>query len=590
MVRASGPRTAPGRVNPSEGRMTSDPKRAKEDDGPGRFIDEIVERDLAAKTYSRPLMTRFPPEPNGYLHIGHAKSICLNFGLATLSPDGRCNLRFDDTNPETEETEYVESIKADVRWLGFDWGEREYYASDYFEKLYEYAEKLIRDGKAYVDGQTLEQIRENRGDYHRPGKPSPDRDRPAEESLDLFRRMRKGEFDEGRYVLRARGDMASKDIKMRDPLMYRIRKVPHHRTGTAWSIYPMYDWAHGLSDAIEGVTHSICTLEFQNHRPLYEWFLDAAGIVEPPKQIEFARLNLTYTVLSKRKLSELVSGGHVTGWDDPRMPTLAGLRRRGVPPEALRSFCDRIGVARKDGVVDVGLLEHEIREQLNATTRRVMGVLRPLKVVITNFPEGETVELTAPYDTEDPSKGSRVVPLTREVFIERDDFMEVPAKKWFRLAPGAEVRLRHACLVTCNEVVKDAAGEVVELRCSWDPASRGGNAPDGRKVKGTIHWVSAAHAVDAEVRLYDRLFVAETPGEREGTTYLDDLNPESLTVLRDAKLEPSLASARPGDRVQFERLGYFTADTKDTRDGRPAWNRTITLKDSWAKIASRDGA
>ncbi len=570
-------------------RAEARPRRAGEDEGPGRFIDEIVEKDLAEGVYHRPLMTRFPPEPNGYLHIGHAKSICLNFGIAALHPDGRCNLRFDDTNPETEETEYVESIKADVRWLGFDWGDREYYASNYFEKLYDFAEKLIRDGKAYVDGQSQEQIRENRGDYHRPGKNSPDRDRSAEENLDLFRRMRAGEFDEGRYVLRAKGDMASRDVKMRDPLMYRIRKVPHHRTGTKWCIYPMYDWAHGLSDAIEGVTHSICTLEFQNHRPLYEWFLAAAGIEEPPKQIEFARLNLTYTVLSKRKLSELVSGAHVEGWDDPRMPTLAGLRRRGVPPEAIRSFCDRIGVARKDGVVDVGLLEYEIRERLNATAPRVMGVLRPLKVVITNFPEGEALELDAPYDPEDPSKGSRKVPLTREIYIERDDFMEVPMKKWFRLAPGAEVRLRSACLITCDEVVKDAAGEVVELRCTWDPESRGGSSPDGRKVKGTIHWVSAERALDADVRLYDRLFSAENPGEREGSSYLDDLNPDSLTVLRDAKLEPSLANAKPGERYQFERLGYFCADTKDTRDGRPVWNRTITLKDSWAKIAQRGG-
>ncbi len=576
--------------------MSADPKRRthetptkREDEGPGRFVDEIVERDLREGRFHRPLTTRFPPEPNGYLHIGHAKSICLNFGLATLAPDGRCNLRFDDTNPETEETEFVKSIEADVRWLGFDWGEREHFASDYFPKLYEYAEKMIREGKAYVDSQSQEAIREGRGDYHRPGVASPFRERPIEESLDLFRRMRDGEFADGAHVLRAKGDMASKDVKMRDPVMYRIRKVPHHRTGTAWSVYPMYDWAHGLSDAIEGVTHSICTLEFQNHRPLYEWFLAQVGIEEPPKQIEFARLNLTYTVLSKRKLSELVSGGHVSGWDDPRMPTLAGMRRRGIPAEAIRAFCDRIGVARKDGVVDVGLLEHEIREHLNATAPRVMGVLRPLKVVITNFPEGEVERFEALYDPEDASKGRREVPFTRELYIERDDFMEVPMKKWFRLAPGAEVRLRNACLVTCNEVVKDAAGEVVELRCTWDPASRGGNAPDGRKVKGTIHWVSAAHAIDAEVRLYDRLFVAENPtDERLGGSYLDRLNPASLEVVSGAKLEPSLAGAEPGARYHFERLGYFCVDRDLAAGGKPVWNRTITLKDSWSKLAQRE--
>jgi glutaminyl-tRNA synthetase len=584
MFRPIGPA---GSISEASGTMSADPKRTKQDDsGPGRFIDEIVERDLEAGAYHRPLMTRFPPEPNGYLHIGHAKSICLNFGLATLHPDGRCNLRFDDTNPEREDTEYVESIKTDVRWLGFDWGEREYFASDYFEKLYEYAEELIRDGKAYVDSQSPDDIRQNRGDYHRPGKASPFRDRTPEENLGLLRRMREGEFDDGAHVLRAKGDMASKDVKMRDPVMYRIRKVAHHRTGTAWSIYPMYDWAHGLSDAIEGVTHSICTLEFQNHRPLYEWFLAQVGIEEPPKQIEFARLNLTYTVLSKRKLAELVAGGHVSGWDDPRMPTLAGMRRRGIPPEAIRAFCERIGVARKDGVVDVSLLEHEIRERLNATSPRVMGVLRPLKVVITNFAEGEVEHFEAAYDPEDASKGSRRVPFTRELYIERDDFMEVPRKKWFRLAPGAEVRLRNACLITCEEVVKDDAGEVVELRCTWDPASRGGSAPDGRKVKGTLHWVSAEHAIDAEVRLYDRLFDAENPtDEAHGGSYLDRLNPASLEVLTGAKLEPSLASAKPGERYQFERLGYFCLDA--IREGKPVWNRPNPLKDGGAKIAQR---
>ncbi|NLY93904.1 MAG: glutamine--tRNA ligase/YqeY domain fusion protein [Myxococcales bacterium] len=553
------------------------------DSKPGRFVDEIVLEDLARDTFGRPLLTRFPPEPNGYLHIGHAKSICLNFGVAALHPDGRCNLRFDDTNPAAEDEEFVEAIQEDVRWLGFQWNGEVKFASDYFEQLYEWAEKLIREGKAYVDSQSLEQIRENRGNFYKPGIPSPDRDRSVEENLDLFRRMRAGEFEEGQYVLRAKIDMQSKDLKLRDPVMYRIRKVPHHRTGDEWCIYPMYDWAHGQSDAIEGITHSICTLEFQNHRGLYEWFLEALGIEKPPKQIEFARLNLTYTVLSKRKLQQLVEGGHVSGWDDPRMPTLAGMRRRGVPPAAIRNFCDRIGVSRKDGVVDVGLLEHEIREELNRTAPRRMAVLRPLRVVIENFPEGEALEVEVQNNPERPEEGTRKLLFTREVFIERDDFMEVPMKKWFRLSPGAEVRLRGACIIRCNEVVKDASGEIVELRCTWDEQSKGGAPADGRKIKGTLHWVSAAHAVDAEVRLYDRLFHSENPAGEEN--FLEHLNPESLEVIEGAKLEPSLGELAVGEVVQFERLGYFARDRESTADGRPVFNRTITLKDSWAKIA-----
>jgi glutaminyl-tRNA synthetase len=556
-----------------------------QDSGPGRFVDEIVLDDLSRGAFGRPLLTRFPPEPNGYLHIGHAKSICLNFGVAALSPDGRCNLRFDDTNPVAEDEEFVESIQRDVRWLGFEWNGEARYASDYFEQLYQWAERLVVEGKAYVDSQSLDEIREGRGSFHRPGVPSPYRDRSVEENLDLFRRMRAGEFDEGAHVLRANIDMQSKDLKLRDPLMYRIRKARHHRTGDAWCIYPMYDWAHGQSDAIEGVTHSICTLEFQNHRGLYEHFHAALGFDRPPKQIEFARLNLTYTVLSKRRLQQLVEGGHVSGWDDPRMPTLAGMRRRGVPPAAIRNFCDRIGVSRKDGVVDVGLLEHEIREELNRTAPRRMAVLRPLRVVLENLPEDGAFEVELLDNPERPDEGKRAVTFTRELFIERDDFMEVPMKKWFRLSPGAEVRLRGACIIRCEEVVKDEAGEIVELRCTWDEASKGGAAADGRKVRGTLHWVSAAHAVDARVRLYERLFHSENPAGEED--FLEHLNPESLEVLEAAKLEPSLEALRPGEVVQFERLGYFARDEDDAEDGRPAFNRTITLKDSWAKIAKK---
>jgi len=561
---------------------------ARRDDGPPNFIEDIVREDLAAGRNGGRLMTRFPPEPNGYLHIGHAKAICLNFGIAALAPHGACNLRFDDTNPSTEDVEYVESIKNDIRWLGFEWGEHEYYASDYFEQLYQMALELVRQGKAYVDSQSPEEIRKNRGDFHRPGVDSPHRARSVDDNLDLFQRMRAGEFAEGEHVLRALIDMRSPDVKLRDPLMYRIVKTPHHRTGAEWPIYPIYDWAHGQSDAIEGITHSLCSLEFQNHRPLYDWFLRQLPFEQPPRQIEFARLALTFTVLSKRRLQQLVEGGHVSGWDDPRMPTLAGMRRRGVTPEAVRSFCDRIGVARKDGIVDVGLLEHAVREDLNRRCLRRMGVLRPLRVVIDNYPEGEVEELEAANHPEDPAQGSRRVPFSRVVYIERDDFMEDPPKKWFRLAPGREVRLRHACLITCVDVVKDDAGEVVELRCTWDPESRGGTPADGRKVKGTLHWVSVEHAVEAEVRLYDRLFNREDPMEEEGDDFLRHLNEESLQVLASCWVEPALASAKPGTRLQLERIGYFCVDSQDSRPGHLVLNRTISLKDAWARIAARE--
>jgi glutaminyl-tRNA synthetase len=548
-------------------------------DGPGNFIEDLVEGELSAKPGAA-IVTRFPPEPNGYLHIGHAKSICLQFGLAAKF-GGKCNLRFDDTNPETEDVEYVESIQNDIRWLGFAWENRLYFASDYFEKLYELAVRLIKDGKAYVDDRSLEEIRQTRGDFYKPGEDSPHRHRSAEENLDLFERMRKGEFADGSHVLRAKIDLASPDVKLRDPVMYRIRRVAHHRTGDAWCIYPMYDWAHGQSDAIEGVTHSICTLEFINHRGLYQWFLDALAFSPQPKQIEFAKLNLTYTVMAKRKLKQLVEAKVVGGWDDPRMPTLAGLRRRGYTPEAIRKFCDRVGVSTRDGIVDVTLLEHALREDLNARSPRVMAVLRPLKVVIENFPEGRVETFDAPFDPEKPDGPSRKVPLTRVLYVEREDFMEVPAKKWFRLAPGQEVRLRYACLITCTSVVKNDAGAVVELRCSWDPASLGGAAPDGRKVKGTIHWVSADHAVTAEVRLYDRLFREENPLKDKDVDFTQFINPGSLETLHGCRLEPSLATAKPLDRLQFERLGYFCVDP-DSKPGALVFNRTISLRDSWA--------
>jgi glutaminyl-tRNA synthetase len=554
------------------------------------FIEEIVEADNASGKHGGRVLTRFPPEPNGYLHIGHAKSICLNFGLAAKY-GGATNLRFDDTNPVKEDVEYVDSIREDVRWLGFDW-KGEHYASDYFSFLYDYAEYLIQQGKAYVCDLSEAEIREYRGNFHVPGKASPYRDRTPEENLDLFRRMKAGAFPDGSRVLRAKIDMASGNMNLRDPLMYRIRRAHHHRTGDAWCLYPMYDYAHGVSDAIETITHSICTLEFEDHRPLYDWFLeqDVEGrfFQRPlPRQIEFARLNLTYTVMSKRRLLLLVQEGHVKAWDDPRMPTICGLRRRGYTPESLRAFAERVGVAKRDTVIDVGLLEFAIREDLERKAPRALAVLRPLKLVIENLAEGEVHWLTLPNHPDDPTFGTRQVPFGREVFIERDDFREEAPKKWFRLAPGAEVRLKGACLVRCTGVVKNAAGEVVELRCTWDPASLGGDAPDGRKVKGTLHWVSAAHAVPAEIRLYDRLFTAEDPMDvPEGGDWRDTLNPESLEVLAGARVEPALAGAAPGTRIQFERLGYFCADP-DGRPGAPVFNRTVGLKDSWTKIEAR---
>jgi glutaminyl-tRNA synthetase len=552
------------------------------------FIQEIMEADLAEQKHGGRVLTRFPPEPNGYLHIGHAKSICINFGLARQY-GGSTNLRFDDTNPTREEVEYVDSIREDVRWLGFDWA-GEHYASDYFQFLYDYAEYLVQTGKAYVCDLDDEAIREYRGNFFKAGQNSPYRDRSVEENLTLFRAMRAGEFPDGSRVLRARIDMQSPNMNMRDPLMYRIRRVHHHRTGHAWPIYPMYDFAHGVSDAIERITHSICTLEFEDHRPLYEWFLeqdtDGQFFRRPlPRQIEFARLNLTYTVMSKRRLLELVKEGHVAGWDDPRMPTITGLRRRGYTPESIRAFADKVGVAKRDMVADVGLLEHCVREDLAAKARRAMAVLRPLKVVIENLAEGEVHWLDVANHPEDAALGRRKVPFSRELYIEREDFQEVPPKKWFRLAPGAEVRLKNACLVRCTQVIKDAAGEVVELRCSWDPASLGGDAPDGRKVKGTLHWVSAAHAVKAEVRLYDRLFTAKDPMDvPEGSDWRAGINPDSCEVLAGAWLEPALGAAKPLEHFQFERLGYFVMD-QDSRPGAPVCNRTVGLKDSWAKTA-----
>jgi len=547
------------------------------------FIEQIIADDLARGKHDR-VHTRFPPEPNGYLHIGHAKSICLNFGLAEQF-GGLCNLRFDDTNPIKEEQEYIDSIKEDVRWLGFDWADREFYASDYFDQLYDWAEQLIRDGKAYVCDLTGDEIREHRGTLTEPGRDSPFRERTPEENLDLFRRMRAGEFPDGSRTLRAKIDMAHPNLNMRDPVMVRILHAPHHRTGDKWCIYPMYDWAHGQSDSIEGITHSICTLEFENHRPLYDWFLEALGVYHP-RQIEFARLNLTYTVMSKRKLLRLVQEKHVAGWDDPRMPTICGLRRRGYTPEAIREFCRRIGVAKFDSVIDLALLEHCLREDLNRRAPRVMGVLKPLKVVIENYPEGQVEELDAVNNPEDPAAGTRKVPFSRVLYIEQDDFREDPPKKYYRLAPGREVRLRYAYFVTCTDFVKDpATDEVVELRCTYDPATRGGDAPDGRKVKSTLHWVSAPHAIEAEVRLYDNLFTKPDPDdvEAEDQDFTANLNPDSLEALTGCKLEPSLAGAEPGYRCQFERLGYFCVDPDSTPE-RPVFNRTVTLKDTWAKI------
>jgi glutaminyl-tRNA synthetase len=554
--------------------MTMEPVAAEA----GRdFIRDIVQADLDARRYSQ-VVTRFPPEPNGYLHIGHAKSIALNFGIAQEF-SGRCHLRFDDTNPTREEQEYIDSIQADVRWLGYDWGKYLFYASDYFERLYEWAEGLIRLGLAYVDDQSQEEIRIRRGTLTEPGQNSPFRDRSADENLDLFRRMKAGQFPNGARVLRAKIDMASGNINLRDPVLYRILHATHPRTGDKWSIYPSYDYAHGQSDAIEGVTHSICTLEFEDHRPLYDWLLDKLPVPSKPHQYEFARLNLTYTLLSKRVLTELVRGGHVAGWDDPRMPTLAGLKRRGVPPAAIREFVKRIGVAKANSVVDVGMLEFCIREILNKTAQRRMAVLRPLKLVIENYPEGEVEEIDAVNHPDDPAAGTRRIAFGRELYIERDDFMESPPKKFFRLSPGTEVRLRYAYFVTCREAVKNAAGEVVELRCTYDPATRGGNAPDGRKVKATMHWLSAAQSNPAEIRIYNPLFSKPNP---DAADFAADLNPQSLEVLKGARVEPAVAQASSDDVVQFERQGYFVRD-KDSTPDRPVFNRTIGLRDTFAK-------
>ena len=550
---------------------------------PSDFIRDLVAADLRVGKNEGRVCTRFPPEPNGYLHIGHAKSICLNFGIAQQF-DGLCNLRFDDTNPSKEEVEYVESIINDVRWLGFDWGSRLFYASDYFEQMYEYAVHLVREGKAFVCDLTADQVRDYRGTLIEPGKESPNRNRRVAENLDLFQRMRAGQFPDGARTLRAKIDMASPNINMRDPVLYRILHAEHHRSGDKWCLYPMYDYAHPISDALEGITHSICTLEFEDHRPLYDWTLDNLPVPCHSQQIEFARLNLSYTVMSKRKLLKLVNEGRVAGWDDPRMPTLAGMRRRGYPAEAIRHFCERIGVGKRENLVDLALLEYCVREDLNRRAPRVMGVLRPLKVVLDNYPEGRVEELEAVNNPEDPAAGSRKVPFSRVLYLEREDFLEEPPKKFYRLAPGREVRLRYAYFIKCVQVVKDAAGEVVELRCTYDPETRGGYAPDGRQVKATLHWVSASHAVPAEVRLYDRLFTRPEPGAEHGGDFLADINPNSLEVLPSCRLEPSLAGAAPGSFYQFERQGYFCADLKDSAPGALVFNRTVTLKDPWARL------
>jgi glutaminyl-tRNA synthetase len=546
------------------------------------FIRSIVAEDLKTNKWDGRVNTRFPPEPNGYLHIGHAKSICLNFGIAK-GFGGKCNLRFDDTNPEKEEQEYVDSITGDVRWLGWDWEDRLFFASDYFEQMYNWAVDLVKKGKAYVCDLSADQVTQYRGTLTAPGKNSPYRDRSIEENLDLFTRMRNGEFPDGTKTLRAKIDMSHPNLNMRDPVMYRILHASHHRTGDKWCIYPTYDWAHGLEDSVEKITHSICTLEFENHRPLYDWYLDALGIYHP-QQIEFARLNLTYTVMSKRKLLQLVQQGLVNGWDDPRMPTISGMRRRGYSPEAIRSFCSVIGVNKFNSTIDIALLEHCLREDLNKTSPRVMAVLHPLKVIIDNFPADKVEEMDAINNPEDPAAGSRKVPFSRELYIEQEDFMENPPKKFYRLAPGREVRLRYAYFVTCTNAVKDKDGNVVELHCTYDPATRGGDAPDGRKVKSTLHWVSAANSLPAEVRLYDHLFTTPNPDEtEEGKDFTSNLNPNSLEVLKDCRVEPSLADAKPLSRFQFERLGYFCADPDSTK-GKLIFNRTVTLRDEWAKI------
>jgi glutaminyl-tRNA synthetase len=549
------------------------------------FIRQIVAEDCAKGTWGGRVHTRFPPEPNGYLHIGHAKSICLNFGIAQEF-GGKCNLRFDDTNPSKEDQEYVDAIIEDVRWLGWDWEDRLYFASDYFQQMYDWAVELIKKGKAYVCDLSAEETRQYRGTLIEPGKNSPYRSRSVEENLDLFERMKKGEFPDGSRTLKAKIDMAHPNLNMRDPVMYRILHATHHRTGDQWCIYPMYDWAHGLEDSIEGITHSICTLEFENHRPLYDWFLDQLGI-HHPRQIEFARLNLTYTLMSKRKLLRLVKENYVRGWDDPRMPTLSGLRRRGYSPEAIRNFCKVIGVNKFNSTVDYALLEHCLREDLNKTSPRVMAVLNPLKVVLTNYPDGQTEMLEAINNPEDPAAGTRQVPFSKVLYIEQDDFMENPPKKFYRLAPGREVRLRYGYFIKCENVVKDSAGNILELHCTYDPATRGGEAPDGRKVKATIHWVSAAHALDAEVRLYEHLFTKENPEDApEGQDFTVNINPDSLKILTGCKVEPSLKNTKPLDRWQFERLGYFCTDS-DTSEGRLVFNRTVILKDTWSKIQQK---
>jgi glutaminyl-tRNA synthetase len=553
----------------------------KESTAPTNFIREIIEEDLRTGKHTK-IHTRFPPEPNGYLHIGHTKSICLNFGLAEHY-DGLCNLRFDDTNPTKEEKEYVESIKEDIKWLGFDWEDREYYASDYFDQLYEYAIKLIKKGKAYIDSLSGEEIKEYRGTTTEPGKESPYRNSPVGENLDLFERMKACEFKDGEYVLRAKIDMTSPNMNMRDPVIYRIRHESHHRTGDKWCIYPMYDWAHGQSDSIEGITHSLCTLEFENHRPLYDWFVEALDIY-PPRQIEFARLNVSYTVMSKRKLLELVEEGYVNSWDDPRMPTISGLRRRGYTPESIRNFSEKSGIVKRNAVVDVSLLEHSVREDLNKKAKRVLSVLNPLKVVIENYPDEKVEELEAINNPEDSTMGTRKLPFSKTIFIERDDFREDPPKKFFRLAPGKEVRLRYAYIIKCEEVFKDPnTGEVIELRCSYDPETKSGTGSSNKKVKGTIHWVSAEHAIDAEVRLYDRLFTVEDPLSDKEKDFKELINPHSLDIIKNGKLEPSLSNAEKGERFQFERLGYFCVDSVDSLKDRLVFNRIVPMRDTWSK-------
>ena len=555
-----------------------------EPDKVSNFIRHQIDADLKRGKHAGKVHTRFPPEPNGYLHIGHAKSICLNFGIAEDYEGGLCNLRFDDTNPEKEEAEYTEAIKQDVRWLGFDWQERLFFASDHFARLYALAVRLIQDGKAYVDHLSAAEIRAYRGTLTEPGRPSPYRERGPEENLALFQRMKKGEFAEGECLLRAKIDMASANINMRDPAIYRIKKRAHHRTGNDWCIYPLYDYTHCLSDALEGITHSLCTLEFEDHRPLYDWFLDQLPVPCHPQQIEFARLNLSYTVTSKRKLSQLVTEKQVSGWDDPRLPTLIGMRRRGYTPRAIRDFCERIGITKSDTLIEMSVLENCVRADLDRHSRRALAVLNPLKVVIENYPVTETEQLEAPYHPNRPEMGARTLPFSKVIYIERDDFMEAPPRKFFRLAPGREVRLRYAYFISCHAVIKDEAGHILELRCRYDPATRGGNAPDGRKVKGTLHWVSAAHALRAEVRLYDRLFTDPRPDANQpGTDWRDCLNPNSMRIIKGACLEPSLREAEAEERFQFERLGYFCVDNKDSAPGKPVFNRTVGLRDSWAK-------